>query len=143
MPDEQHSDAALSLVAPASTENNLTLDRFLHPQAALTPGTAGLVVMMMAVGIRHVFDGANYIALLFGLSFFVGSLLLVQKGRWLIKAVYYIINSFVIFFMSLGAYASLTGKTLAPSSAEVPPPAQYASNEVTVTTRDLPAKPAQ
>jgi len=87
-----------------------SLDHFLTPEAMLTPGMAGALTMMITNALSTNFDTPRaYTGL--ALSFIFGLLVLIAENRWWIKAIYYVLNSLVIFCVAVGANAVGTSKT--------------------------------
>jgi hypothetical protein len=83
-----------------SSENN-PLSQFLTPEAMLTPGVAGSLTMMItnALTVNFAMPRA-WVGL--GLSFVCGLLVLVTARNLLQKAVFYVLNSLVIFCVAAG-----------------------------------------
>jgi hypothetical protein len=78
------------------------LDEFLTPEAMLTPGVAGALTMMITNALGTNFQTPRaWTALL--LSFGFGLLVLVSDKRLLMKALFYVLNSLVIFCVANGA----------------------------------------
>jgi hypothetical protein len=79
------------------------VDDFLQPKAMLTPGIAGGVTMLIANALWVAFSlPPRWTSLV--LSFLVGLLVFVAKGdvpAWQ-RAVYYVLNSLIIFSVSIG-----------------------------------------
>jgi hypothetical protein len=84
-----------------SSGNNL-FGQFLNPEAMLTPGVTGALVMMITNGLASNFDIPRAYTGLF-LSFVCGLLVLVMDRQWWIRAIYYVINSLIIFCVAFGA----------------------------------------
>jgi hypothetical protein len=82
--------------------------QFLNPEAMLTPGLLGALVMMIANGLALNFSISRaYTGLI--LSFIFGLLVLVVDRRLWIKLIYWIINSLIIFCVAFGASGVGTG----------------------------------
>jgi hypothetical protein len=81
------------------------IDKFLTPEAMLTPGAAGGVVMLIASVISHNFGlvplYTSYLGL--ALSFVFGLLVLNSVRVWWIKFIYYMLNSLIIFCVAFGS----------------------------------------
>jgi len=79
------------------------VEEFLQPKAMLTPGIAGGVTMLIANALWVAFSlPPRWTSLV--LSFLVGLLVFVAKGgvpAWQ-RAVYYVLNSLIIFSVSIG-----------------------------------------
>src|SRR5579862_7958237 len=80
------------------------IDSFLTPEAMLTPGAAGALTMM----ITNVL-GANFATphawTALALSFGFGLMVLVSDKRPLLKGIFYVFNSLIIFCVANGANA--------------------------------------
>ncbi|WP_130583563.1 hypothetical protein [Bradyrhizobium sp. Leo170] len=78
------------------------LSQFLTPEAMLTPGVAGALTMMITNALTVNFSMPRaWVGL--GLSFVFGLLVLVTTRNLLQKAVFYVLNSLVIFCVAAGA----------------------------------------
>jgi len=92
------------------------VDEFLQPKAMLTPGIAGGVTMLIANALWVAFSlPPRWTSLV--LSFGVGLLVFVAKGgvpAWQ-RAVYYILNSLIIFSVSIGTNYVGVGLTHPPA----------------------------
>ena len=78
------------------------LQQFLTPEAMLTPGIAGSLTMMITNALAINFSMPRaWLGLT--LSFIFGLLVLVGSKSFLQKAVFYILNSLVIFCVAVGA----------------------------------------
>jgi hypothetical protein len=90
-------------------ENN-AIAQFLTPEAMLTPGVAGSLTMMITNALTLNFAMPRaWVGL--GLSFIFGLLVLVSARGLLQKAVFYILNSLVIFCVAAGANGIGAGST--------------------------------
>jgi hypothetical protein len=83
-------------------EKGNLLDQFLTPEAMLTPGVAGSLTMMITNALAASFGTPRAGTGLF-LSFVFGLLVLVSTKDMLSKAVFYVLNSLVIFCVAIGA----------------------------------------
>ena len=92
------------------------VDEFLQPKAMLTPGIAGGVTMLIANALWVAFSlPPRWTSLV--LSFVVGLLVFVAKGGvpgWQ-RAVYYVLNSLIIFSVSIGTNYVGVGLTQPPA----------------------------
>jgi hypothetical protein len=93
------------------------VDEFLQPKAMLTPGIAGGVTMLIANALWVAFSlPPRWTSLV--LSFVVGLLVFVGRGGgvpgWQ-RAVYYLLNSLIIFSVSIGANYVGVGVTHPPA----------------------------
>ena len=92
------------------------VEEFLQPKAMLTPGIAGGVTMLIANALWVAFSlPPRWTSLV--LSFLVGLLVFVAKGGvpvWQ-RAVYYVLNSLVIFSVSIGTNYVGVGLTRPPA----------------------------
>jgi len=92
------------------------VDEFLQPKAMLTPGIAGGVTMLIANALWVAFSlPPRWTSLV--LSFLVGLLVFVGKGgvpAWQ-RAVYYVLNSLIIFSVSIGTNYGGAGRTHPPA----------------------------
>jgi len=92
------------------------VDEFLQPKAMLTPGIAGGVTMVIANALWVAFSlPPRWTSLV--LSFGVGLLVFVAKGgvpAWQ-RAVYYVLNSLIIFSVSIGTNYVGVGLTHPPA----------------------------
>jgi hypothetical protein len=82
--------------------NNGVLDSFLTPEAMLTPGAAGALTMMITNALGVSFAAPRGLTALV-LSFVFGLLVLVADKTLLVKGIFYILNSLVIFCVASGA----------------------------------------
>jgi hypothetical protein len=92
----------------ATRSNKNPIEEFLTPEAMLTPGVAGSLTMMItnALAVNFAMPRA-WIGL--GLSFVFGLLVLVSTRNVLVKGVFYVLNSLVIFCVAVGANGLGTG----------------------------------
>ncbi|HMC18739.1 MAG TPA: hypothetical protein VKH16_05920 [Gemmatimonadales bacterium] len=92
------------------------VDEFLQPKAMLTPGIAGGVTMLIANALWVAFSlPPRWTSLV--LSFVVGLLVFVAKGGvpgWQ-RTVYYVLNSLIIFSVSIGTNYVGVGLTHPPA----------------------------
>ena len=94
------------------------VDEFLQPKAMLTPGIAGGVTMLIANALWVAFGlPPRWTSLV--LSFVVGLLVFVGRGGgvpgWQ-RTVYYLLNSLIIFSVSIGTNYVGVGLTHPPAS---------------------------
>ncbi len=81
---------------------NAPLDQFLTPESMLTPGVAGATAMMITNALGNNFDlSLSWTALV--ISFIFGLLSIVAVNCLPTKALYYVLNSLVIFCVASGA----------------------------------------
>lgn len=80
---------------------NSSFDKFLTPEAMVTPGVAGSMSMMIGNALHYNFNVPNGWAVLV-LSFAFGLLVLAHTEPMLKRAVLYVINSLVIFCVAAG-----------------------------------------
>ena len=87
---------------------NDAISQFLTPEAMLTPGVAGSLTMMItnALALNFAMPRA-WIGL--GLSFVFGLLVIAATRSLIQKAVFYVLNSLVIFCVAAGANGIGTG----------------------------------
>jgi hypothetical protein len=113
----------------------------------VTPGVAGAMTMMIANTLASTFLFPRaWVGL--GLSFLFGLLVLVSDRRLMIKGVFYLINSFVIFCVAQGANnvgvqtttSSLTSRLSIATSALASPAATNLLLAQAVGTADLQAQ---
>lgn len=90
------------------------LEKFLTPEAMLTPGVAGSMSMMIANSLQHQFNLPNGWSVLI-LSFVCGTLVWAKDGPLLKRSALYVLNSLVIFCTAVGAIT--LGATGAGSSS--------------------------
>lgn len=83
---------------PTTTTN---FDKFLTPEAMVTPGVAGSMSMMFGNALHYNFNIPNGWAVLV-LSFVFGLLVLANSEPMLKRAVLYVVNSLVIFCVAAG-----------------------------------------
>ncbi len=76
--------------------------QFLTPEAMLTPGIAGSLTMMITNALAQNFGAPRAWAGI-GLSFVFGLLVLVSSKSLVQRAVFYVLNSLVIFCVAAGA----------------------------------------
>jgi hypothetical protein len=92
------------------------VDEFLQPKAMLTPGIAGGVTMLIANALWVAFSlPPRWTSLV--VSFLVGLLVFVATTRvpvWQ-RALYYVLNSLIIFSVSIGANYVGVGVTHPPA----------------------------
>ena len=95
--------------------NNGGVEAFLNPNSMMTPGILGGMVTVAGNGLAHLaLVDPLYIALV--LSFLFGASAIIQSGNVLQKVVFYIMNSFIIFSVALGA--NNVGVALNPNPAQ-------------------------
>jgi hypothetical protein len=120
-----------------------SLSEFLTPEAMFTPGVAGAFTMMITNALGTNFQTPRaWTALL--LSFVFGLLVLVSDKRRLIKGVFYVLNSLVIFCVASGTNGigvaqreavrasftiSVVGPAFAQAKEEATPPDDKASSQ--------------
>ncbi len=113
---------------------------FLTPEGMLTPGVAGSLTMMIANALAVNFTAPRAWTGL-ALSFVFGLLVLASTKTVLLKAVYYVLNSLVIFCVAVGAngfalqsappttaFFSLTTSAYAQAPPKPAPTLEYCSN---------------
>ena len=92
------------------------VDEFLQPKAMLTPGIAGGITMLIANALWVAFSlPPRWTSLV--LSFVLGLLVFAAKGgvpAWQ-RAVYYLLNSLIIFAVSIGTNYVGVGVTHPPA----------------------------
>jgi hypothetical protein len=82
--------------------NSNSIQDFLTPEAMLTPGVAGSMTMMITNALATNFDMPRaWMGLV--LSFVFGLLVLVSTKGLLVKGLFYVLNSLVIFCVAVGA----------------------------------------
>jgi len=126
----------------------VSLDRFLSPEAMLTPGAAGGVIVVISNALAANFSLPKAQVGL-ALSFVFGLLAMTQRQQWYLKATYYLLNSLIIFCVAFGA-GSLTyspepaasGHALVISPAYADEPAKP-SSEAPPTGEATPSAPAR
>lgn len=95
--------------------NPQSIDTFLSPESMLAPGVAGSLVMMitngLAINLQLADQERTYTGL--AISFLVGVLILVSARQIWLRAVYYVLNSLIIFVVAFGS-ANLISKTTQP-----------------------------
>ena len=85
---------------PAATAE--PLNDFLNPNSMLTPGFAGGLTMMITTVICRFFElQPAYTGL--AVSAMFGALVLVGAASWLRKAIYYVLNTLIIFCVAMGS----------------------------------------
>jgi hypothetical protein len=88
--------------------NANTIQDFLTPEAMLTPGVAGSMTMMITNALATNFNMPRaWLGL--ALSFVFGLLVLVSTKTMLLKTLFYVLNSLVIFCVAVGANGLGTG----------------------------------
>lgn len=99
----------------------MAMQEFLNPKSMVTPGIAGGMVMLLANGLCHPFPELQprYVAL--GLSFLFGA---ITFGAGTLKlyrrALYWVLNSLVIFVVGFGA-AQFASEPTPPAPAAAAP----------------------
>jgi hypothetical protein len=81
--------------------SNANFDKFLTPEAMVTPGVAGSMSMMIGNALHFNFNVPNGWAVLI-LSFAFGLLVMAKSEPMLKRTVLYVINSLVIFCVAAG-----------------------------------------
>jgi len=91
------------------------VEEFLQPKAMLTPGIAGGVTMLIANALWVAFSlPPRWTSLV--LSFLLGLLVFVAtRVPWWQRAVYYLLNSLIIFSVSIGTNYAGVGLTHPPT----------------------------
>ena len=120
--------------------------QFLNPEAMLTPGIAGALVMFITNGLASNFPISRVYTGLF-LSFILGLLVLVANRPWWVKAVYYLVNSLIIFVVAFGANgigsgvaaARLDGLNFRPISTAVAESVGTAKNSTGASIAQVPS----
>ena len=97
------------------------IDDFLKPESMLTPGMAGATAMMITNTLRFQFGLEPKVTCLV-LSFALGTLVFIAEGTSLPKkAVYYVLNSLLIFSLATGVNTVGTQFTDEKKPQELPP----------------------
>ena len=100
------------------------MNDFLNPKSMLTPGVAGSLMMFLVNGIATQFPElpARYLALF--LSFLLGSIVwfaeVEGRARMVQKAVYWVLNSLLIFVIGFGTTHLAAEATAGPAPAGAP-----------------------
>jgi hypothetical protein len=89
-------------MARAPIVNGTPFSDFLNPQSMLTPGIAGSLTMLITNTLAFQFGFISRAWIGLALSFLFGTLVFVATGGILTKAVFYILNSLVIFCVAQG-----------------------------------------
>jgi hypothetical protein len=121
--------------------NSNPLQDFLTPEAMLTPGVAGSMTMMITNALATNFDMPRaWMGLV--LSFVFGLLVLVSAKGLLVKGLFYVLNSLVIFCVAVGANGlGAAGAPVHAALLGIGP--AYAQTAPATSTQSLqPAKPA-
>jgi presenilin-like A22 family membrane protease len=81
------------------------IDQFLVPEAMLTPGVAGSMIVLisnaLSINFELNYQQRGYLGL--ALSFVFGLLIINRTKKWIFRMVYYVANSFIIFAIAFGA----------------------------------------
>jgi hypothetical protein len=109
-----------------TSDSKNRLDEFLNPKSMLTPGVCGAVIMTItnALGVSFGIVGVGRTFICLGLSFLVGSLVFVAgpKSSWPKKAIFYVLNSLIIFSMAAGTNsATQISQAASPPGANAVP----------------------
>lgn len=99
-------------------EGHTSLDQFLTPEAMLTPGAAGAMTMMITNALALNFDTHRALTGLV-VSFLFGAMVFVAVRSIWQKALFYVLNSLIIFCVALGTNAVGTTKTASFSVVSV------------------------
>jgi hypothetical protein len=98
------------------------IDKFLSPEAMLTPGVAGGTTMVIANALANNFEilsrNRSGVGLL--LSFIFGLLVMTSPRQWWVRITYYVLNSLIIFCVAFGS-----GNLLVAPSAQGPGDTAY------------------
>jgi uncharacterized membrane protein len=100
------------------------MNDFLNPKSMLTPGVAGSLMMFLVNGLASQFPElpARYLALF--LSFLLGSIVwfaeVEGRARMVQKAVYWVLNSLLIFVIGFGTTHLAAEATAGPAPAGAP-----------------------
>jgi hypothetical protein len=127
--------------------NGSPIDKFLTPEAMLTPGAAGGVVMLIANVVSHNFGLSplytSYLGLL--LSFLFGLLVLASVRVWWTRLIYYVLNSLIIFCVAFGSGNLVAANPPAGTAhaASVIFPSAYAADSPTSDLDQLKAEYSQ
>jgi len=82
--------------------DNAAISQFLNPASMLTPGAAGAMTMMITNALAGNFNmPLAWVGLT--ISFVFGLLVLVSDNRLIVKIVFYLLNSLIIFCVAMGA----------------------------------------
>ncbi len=117
-------------------------DKFLTPEAMVTPGVAGSMSMMIGNALHFNFNIPNGWAVL-GLSFVFGLLVLANSEPILKRAVLYVINSLVIFCVAAGTItlgANGTGQKTASAFMLIQPAYAQSSADLQAEYKKLSAE---
>lgn len=97
---------------------------FINPKSMLTPGVAGSLMMFLVNGIGFQFPEIPHRYLALFLSFLIGAIVWFSetggKSVVLQKAVYWILNSLVIFAVGFGTANLAADATAGASTAAIP-----------------------
>jgi hypothetical protein len=112
------------------------MEKFLSPTSMVTPGAAGSIVLFISNALYLLLKkwiSTDFLIVLLALSFLVGLVALIQPPtpRWT-RALYYVLNSLVIFGFALGAHS--VGKTIVDEPASPRISAAAPAGGVTVFT---------
>jgi hypothetical protein len=100
------------------------MQEFINPKSMLTPGVAGSLMMFLVNGIAFQFPELPHRYLALFLSFLIGAIVWFSetggKSVVLQKAVYWILNSLVIFVVGFGTANLAADATAGASTAGIP-----------------------
>lgn len=78
------------------------LDEFLNPKSMVTPGIAGAMTTLLTATLANQFSvPSNWTALI--ISFAFGLLVALGALPWWQRAIFYVVNSLIIFSVAVGA----------------------------------------
>jgi hypothetical protein len=79
------------------------IDEFLNPKSMVTPGVAGAVTMLITNTLSSQFGLLpNYTGLVISLIFGLVVFLAQSQANWLVRIIYYFLNSLIIFSVAMG-----------------------------------------
>jgi len=109
------------------------VSEFLNPKSMLTPGICGAVIMTItnACGAAFGMVGLSRTFFSLGLSFLIGTLVFAARAKsiWQ-KAVFYVLNSLIIFSMATGTNSAGKAAVSASSGASTNAPSSLLETQV-------------
>ena len=97
------------------------IDQFLVPEAMLTPGVAGGMIMVISNALSNNFEfnahERGYLGL--ALSFIFGLLIINSSTKLMFRIVYYVANSFIIFAVAFGTGTLASTSELGEIKADI------------------------
>lgn len=105
-----------------STSVNTKMDQFLNSKSMITPGIAGAVVTVIVATLSSQFGlPAKWIALVTSLLIALLIFFADQAGKMVVRLIILLLNTIIIFSVSVGTNAAAIAATQPKTQVEQPP----------------------